>query len=244
MTTVGVLTPHTTPGPEVEIPEMSSGRVTALVSRIPVPGATPEQLREGTVPSAVDATVAALPLGSLDALAYASTSSGYALGVAGERELVAGLRDRWHLPVVSSSLAAIGALHAYDIERVLLVHPAWFDPEASELGASYFRSAGFDTVAARADSLPDDPAQVRPDAVTEWVVAHLDERVDAVVLGGNGFLAARAVDAIERGSGVLALEANQVLLWAILRETHTALEITGYGRLLREPARGTVPHTR
>lgn len=94
MTTVGVLTPHTAPGPELEIPTMSSGRVDVLVSRIPVRGGAPEQLREGTTPSTLDGAAARLPAMRFDALAYASTSSGYAIGAAGERELVTGLRDR------------------------------------------------------------------------------------------------------------------------------------------------------
>ena len=212
-------------------------------ARVTNPMRSADQLRERTILSALDEAAATLPAGSVDVPADASTSSGYAIGAAAERDLLERLRERWNLPVVSSSLAAVDALHAYGIERVSLVHPAWFEVEASELGAGYFCSQGFDAVATRADSLPHDPAEVRPDDVTDWVVAHLDDRADAVILGGNGFLAARAIEPIERRTGVLVLEANQVLLWAILRERHTALEITGYGRLFSEPAPGSVPNT-
>lgn len=241
--TVGVLTPHISPGPELEIPEMSSGRIGTVVSRIPVRGGTPEQLREGTLPTAIEEAAAGLPADSVDVLAYASTSTGYAIGVVAERNLLERLRGRWNLPVVSSSLAAVDALHANGIERGSLVHPAWFDVEASEPGADYFRSQGLEAVATRAVSLPPDPAEVRPDDVTDWVATHLDDRAEAVVLGGNGFLAAQAIEPIEHATGVLVLEANQVLLWAILRETHTALDVIGYGRLLRERAPGSVPNT-
>jgi maleate isomerase len=244
MTTAGVLTPHTAVGPELEIPTMSSDRVAILVSRIPVRGGTPEQLREGAVPSALDEAAVRFPPGAIDVLAYASTSSGYAIGVDGERDLVMGLRDRWHLPVVSSALAAADALHAYGIGRVTLVHPPWFEQAAGELGVSYFRAWDIDAVATRTDSLPADPAQVRPDHVRDWVANHLDDRVEAVFFGGNGFRAAGTVDDIERRTGALVLAANQVLLWAVLRATHTALPITGYGRLLREPPPGTVPTSR
>ena len=208
MTTVGVLTPHTAPGPELEIP------------------------------------TARLPAMRFDALAYASTSSGYAIGAAGERELVTGLRDRWHLPVASSGLAAVDALRAYGIGRVTLVHPPWFDRAAGELGVSYFRAQAVEAVETRADSLPADPAQVRPDHVRDWAADHVDDRVEAVFFGGNGFRVAGAFDDIERRTGALVLAANQVLLWAVLRATHTALPITGYGRLLREPSPGTVPTSR
>ena len=249
--TVGVLTPHVTPGPEMEIPVMSSGRVAALVSRIQLTreggnaaSTTMPTLRDGALPSAMNAAAAAFPDGSIDVLAYASTSSGYIIGFAAEVELVRRLHQRWALPVASSCLAAVQALRAYGVERIAVVHPPWFDDETNDLGATYFRSQGFDAVASRADSLPDDPAQVRPGPITEWVSRHLSDQTEAVFLGGNGFHAAEAVEHIERRTGRLVLESNQVLLWSISDATQTAVEITAYGRLLREPlpAGGTVHH--
>lgn len=219
--TVGVLTPHSTPGPEIEIPAMSSGRVGTRVSRI-------------GRPSTVDEAAAALVEASIDALAYASTSSGYVIGFDAEADMVQRLRDRWALPATSSSWAAVHALQAYEIERVAVIHPPWFDDETNDLGAAYFRAQGFDAVALRADSLPDDPADVRPGPVTDWVTRHLVDETEAVFLGGNGFHAAEAVDPIERRTGRLVLESNQVLLWSILEASRTTLDITGYGRLLRD----------
>lgn len=52
-------------------------------------------------------------------------------------------------------------------------------------------------------------------------------------LSGNGFRAARAVEKLERLTGRLVLEANQVLLWSVLAVTRTAWEVTGYGRIFR-----------
>jgi maleate isomerase len=120
------------------------------------------------------------------------------------------------------------------MERVTLVHPPWFDDETNDLGATYFRAQGFDAVALRANSLPDDPARVRPGPVIDWVSRHLGDQTEAVFLGGNGFHAAEAVEHIERRTGRLVLEANQVLLWSILDASGTTVDITTYGRLLRE----------
>src|SRR3954464_15083466 len=104
--TVGVLTPHVTPGPEIEIPTMSSGQVETLVSRIAPPdgsGLTPPQRRRGgALLETVDAAAAVFTAGSVDALAYTSTSSAYAVGSDREGDLVRRLQDRWQLPVVSS----------------------------------------------------------------------------------------------------------------------------------------------
>lgn len=229
---------------------MSSGLVATDVSRIRLPSTTArtasaslEQLRQGTLPSAMDEAAAVFSAGSIDALAYASTSSGYVIGFDAETELVERLRERWALPTGSSSWAAVLALRAYGIERVTLVHPPWFDDETNDLGSAYFGSQGFDAVALRANSLPDNPAQVRPGPVIEWVTRHLSDQAEAVFLGGNGFHAAEAVEPIERRTGRLVLEANQVLLWSILDASLTTLAITTYGRLLREATAAPKPTT-
>lgn len=241
MLTVGVLTPHVTAGPEIEIPAMSSGRVRTLVSRIPPPRpgslalTAPQHLRRAALPEAVDAAAEEFRHGSVDAIAYASTSSAYIMGFAAEVVLIDRLRDRWGVPAASSGRAAVQALRAHGVEHVALVHPPWFDDETSDLGAAYFRAQGFDAVASRAETLPLDPAQVLPGPVADWVSHHVDDKVQAVVLGGNGFHAAGAIDEIERRTDRLVLEANQVLLWAILLESEADVEVTGYGRLLSEP---------
>jgi maleate isomerase len=239
--TVGVLTPHVTPGPEMEIPLMSSGQVATVVSRIPLAeagdaGSARQQLVASTRPDVVDRAAAAFSASSVDALAYASTSAGYAAGFEAEVSLVDGLQDQWAVPVVSSSLATVRALRAYGLERVVLVHPPWFDDETSELGAVYFRSQGLDARAVRADTLANDPAAVQAVDVVEWVTRNVSDSGDAVFFGGNGFRAAAAVDELERRTGRLVLSANQVLLWAVLTATGSPLAVTAYGRLLRDRA--------
>lgn len=196
--TVGVLTPHVTVGPEMEIPAMSSGRVATVVSRIVLPGAggsaassappsSLQELRQATVPSALDQAAAAFSGGSVDVLAYASTTSGYAIGFDAEVAMVQRLCQRWALPVGSSCVAAVSVLRAFGIERVTLVHPPWFDDETNDLGAAYFQAQGFDANAFRADSLPRRPDVVRPGPITDWVSRHLSDETEAVFLGGNGF---------------------------------------------------------
>lgn len=249
--TVGVLTPHASAGPDIEIPAMTSGRVATLLSRVLLPGlgsaasTTPptslQELRQVSLPSALDEAAAAFPGGSVDALAYASTSSGYAIGFDAEVALVERLHQRWALPVSSSCLAAVRALHAFKIERVALVHPPWFDDETNDLGAAFFRAQGFDAVASRADTLPQDPARMRPALIVDWVSRHLSDESEAVFLGGNGLRAASAVEWLERRTGRLVLEANQVLLWSILATAQIKLDINAYGRLLREGP--SAPHS-
>jgi hypothetical protein len=71
---VGVLTPHAAAGPEIEIPEMSQGRVTVTVARIrstenaagTESTAGPTSLRALTRPEAVDRDAACFGDGSVD----------------------------------------------------------------------------------------------------------------------------------------------------------------------------------
>ena len=240
---VGVLTPHAAVGPEAELPAMASGRVTAVVARVRPQGvnagpATPPPtgasgLRALTSGPALDRAAAAIRTESVDAVVHASTSSGYALGPRGEAELVERLRARCGAPVVASASSAVEALRTCGSRRVTLVHPPWFDDEIDELGARYFRDQGFAVSLAKATGLPIDPHQVRTEQVVDWVSRHLDDDSDAVFLSGNGFRAARAVAELERLTGRLVLEANQVLLWSVLAVTRPGWAVTGYGRIFR-----------
>jgi maleate isomerase len=241
--TVGVLTPHAAAGPEVELPEMAPGRLIAVVARIrphdvgdevaATPPSRAAGLRALARPAAVDTAAARFRQGSVDAVAYASTTTGYALGHRKEATLVRRLRRLCGVPVVASASSAADALRTCGAQRVTLVHPPWFHDEIDQLGAGYFRDLGFDVTLTNATGLPDDPSMVRTRQVVDWVSGHLGDQADAVFIAGNGFRAAQAVEELERRTGRLVLEANQVMLWSILAATRTTWEVAGYGRLFR-----------
>ena len=242
--TVGVLTPHASAGPEVELPAMTGGRVVTVVSRTgssseasqaPVGTAPPAhtELRSSTEPAAIDRAAVTFKGRTLDAIAHASTTAGYVVGHREEAALVDRLSQRFAVPAVAGCAAAVSALRAHGIEQVQLVHPPWFDDEFDELGNAYFRSQGFDAIVTKAVGLPGDPARVEPQHVVDWVEHHIQERTEAVFLAGTGFRAASAVEELELRTGRLVIEANQALLWAVLAATSAGWDITGHGRLLR-----------
>jgi maleate isomerase len=253
---VGVVTPHAAAGPEVELPTMTRGRVTTVLSRTAPPSASqsPSQprwqppsgtappghaeLRTSTEDAAIDRAAVTFAGTALDAVAHASTTTGYVIGARGEAALVARLSQRFEVPAVASCAAAAAALRAHRVGKVQLVHPPWFDDDFDQLGAAYFRSQGFDTVVTKADDLPGDPSRVEPQSVIDRLRHHLDDTSEAVFLAGNGLRAAAAVEELEERTGRLVLAANQALLWAILDVTHKSWDVTGYGRLLRLPQRG------
>jgi maleate isomerase len=248
MITVCVLTPHAAVGPESEWPRMAPAHVRTTISRLRNPGSVPrndgqpassDDLRALATPEALDEAASALPPGSFDVLAWASTSSGYVIGYDAESALVERLRTRWAVPVCATSASVVSALRWHRIDRISLVHPPWFGQEQNQLGIMYFQSQGFDVVDARLADLPNDPDQMEPAMVVEWVSQHVSDRAEAVILGGNGFRAAGAVQELEDRHGRLVLEANQVLLWSVLRSVQVSVDIHGYGVLFENP-----PHRR
>jgi maleate isomerase len=240
---VGVLTPHASPGPEVEFPDMAGEQVVTRLVRIPAPGGsaeapgtpptTPAALREIASPTALNQAAEVLGHGQVDAIGYASTSSGYATGFDAETSMLRHLSREWDVPVAGTSSSAVDALRAFGVQNLALVHPPWFDQELNELGATYFHDQGFTVLESASADLPNDPSLIQPDAVIDWVSRHVGDEAEAVVIGGNGFRAARAIDALERRLGRLVIESNQALLWSILSQVHASVEIRGYGRLFR-----------
>jgi maleate isomerase len=230
MITVGVLTPHAAAGADVEFVRMAPEHVRTEVSRTGPPISSADGLRALAMPSVLNEAVPAV--GSVDVLAFASTSSGYAIGYDAEVALVKGLRERWAVPAASTSLSAVSALRSHQIERISLVHPPWFGQELNQLGAEYFQSQGFEVVDARLADLPPDPDQIEPAMVVEWVAQHTSDRAQAVVIGGNGFRAARAIHPLEDRIGRLVVAANPVLLWSVLESAGLSIDIRGFGMLL------------
>jgi len=170
---------------------------------------------------------------TLNAVAHASTTTGYVIGHAEEAALVERLSLHFDVPAVASCAAVVAALRRYGVEHVQLVHPPWFTADFDDLAAAYFGSQGFDVVVSRAAALPRDPADVDSHSVVDWVEHHVRGPVEAVFLAGNGFRGAGAVEELELRTGRLVLQANQALLWEILAATGNDWEIPGHGRLLR-----------
>ena len=117
MLTVGVLTPHAAPGPDVEMPAMAPGQIRVEVARTwhtvscasrNAGSTSTDGLRTQAWAAVLDEAASAL-LPAVDVLAFASTGSGYALGYDEELALVKRLRERWGVPVCATSLSAVSA---------------------------------------------------------------------------------------------------------------------------------------
>lgn len=245
MIRVGVLTPHEVPGPEVEFTAMAPGRLATRLVRIT--GATDAGGSGGPVSLVALAPLTTAPFldraaGQLltepvEVIGYASTASAYAIGFDAEMTMVLRLSQLTGRPVAATSASAVHALSILQVERVALIGAPWFAPEFNELGAGYFVSQGFDVVSSVSAELSHDPRAVEPAAVCGWVSRHVADAAQAVFIGGNGFRAAGAIEALETPQiGRPVLTSNQVLLWQLLAQADDTFEINGYGRLFaRKP---------
>jgi maleate isomerase len=183
------------------------------------------------MPSLLDEAAKTLAVSAIDVIGYASTSTAYAIGFDDETAMVSTLSRRIGRPVVATCASVVVALRLLKIEQIALVHPPWFDGELNALGAAYFRSQGFHIVTSASAELSRDPRQIEPAAVFEWTSRHVPAAAEAVFIGGNGFRAARAIEALEGALGRPVLESNQVLLWNLLARAGASLTIRGYGQL-------------
>jgi len=206
--TVGILTPHAAPGPEVELPALSRGQVRTVVVRT----GSPADPAASTTPEALQAAAATFRSAQVDVVVHASTTTGYLLGPSEEALLVSELARLCGTAAFASCAAAVAALRAGGAERIQLVHPPWFADALDGLGVAYFRAQGFHAVATRATELADDPAQVEAEHVIDWVGRHLLDDVDGIYLAGNGFRTGAAIDELHRRTDKVVVSANQALL--------------------------------
>ena len=246
---IGVLTPHEVPGPEVEFAVMAPGRLATRVVRITgVEGASdgggpvsPAELGPLTTAPLLDRAAGQLVTGPVDVIGYASTTSAYTIGFDAERAMVSRLSQLTGCLVAATCASAVRALRVLQVERVALVGAPWFAPQFNELGAAYFASQGFDVVSSTSAGLSQDPGAVEAAAVCEWISQHVADAAEAVFVGGNGFRAAGAIEALETAIGRPVLTSNQVLLWQLLAQANDAFEISGYGRLFaHKPSASTI----
>ena len=236
---IGVLTPHEVPGPEVEFAVMAPGRLTVRVAHITGttgPGSSggpvsPAELGPLTTAPLLDRAAEQLVTEPVDVIGYASTTSAYTTGFDAEMAMVLRLAQLTGRPVAATCASAVCALRVLQVERIALIGAPWFAPEFNELGAAYFADQGFGVVSSASAGLSRDPRAVEPAAVCEWASRHVADAAQAVFIGGNGFRAAGAIEALETAIGRPVLTSNQVLLWQLLAQADAAFEIHGYGQL-------------
>ena len=79
--------------------------------------------------------------------------------------------------------------------------------------------------------LRDDYGDIGPEQLFEWTKAQVPDSADVVVIGGGGFRAIGAIQALEQSLARPVLSANQAAFWQAIRVAGVDDGIAGYGGL-------------
>jgi maleate isomerase len=165
-------------------------------------------------------------------VAYACTSGSFAHGLAGERHLVAAMREAGAAEALTTSGALLEALVALGAERIAVATPYGVDVAARL--QDFLAEAGVDTASSAHLGLRGDIWKV-PYETTAQLIRDADARDAAAVFVSCTNLATYDLIApLERELGKPVLTANQVTMWAALRVVHKAA--VGPGQRLLAPA--------
>ncbi len=242
---IGVLTPHLDPVPESEFQALAPEGVSIHAARVAlgmvgpdgeiIARVDPDIARAFCQPPDVDDAAALLSALTPSAIVYAFTSSSYILGSEADALLRERLEERVNgIPVVIQTPALVTALRVLQAERVALIHPPWFSPELDALGADYFQKQGVSVVFHDSAKLRRDYGDIRPDQIFDWAKAHVPDSADALVIGGGGFRAIGAIEALEAALGRPVLSANQASFWCALRVSGVDDPVSNYGQIFRK----------
>jgi maleate isomerase len=191
-----------------------------------------EAARAFADPPLVDDAAELLAAAPLHAVAYCFTSSSYVRGPADDAVLKARLEARTRgIPIVVPCASAVVALRVLGIQRLALIDPPWVSVELDQQGAEYFQKQGLEVVYNGVAGLPADQRAIHPGQLYEWVRSHTPDSAEAVFIGGNGFRAIGAIQALETDLARPVLTANQAAFWHALRLSGARLPIAGYGRI-------------
>jgi maleate isomerase len=169
-------------------------------------------------------------------VALCFTNTSYLGTIDDDRRLVERLERRTNgIPVITTCLSAVMALHALGAQRLAIANPPWIEPAITERARAYFAGAGLAVVLADTIDMPRNPSDAQPGRIYEWARAHVSADADAIFFGGNGCRAVGAIEAIEHDLGRPVLTANQVLVWHGLRLSRANVKIEGYGRIFDRP---------
>src|SRR5262249_60769397 len=92
-------------------------------------------------PPLVDDAAELLASAPLHAIAYAFTSSSYVRGAADDTMLKERLETRTRgIPVIITCAAAVTALNALGVKRLVLFSPPWFSAEMDQQGTRHFHT--------------------------------------------------------------------------------------------------------
>lgn len=244
---IGVVVPDADIGPEAEVQTLLGDRATVHASRVHfaamrsggrmVDVKLPHQpVGDFTDPPAIDDAVTLLAQSPLQGIGLAFTSSSYERGAVAEDAVVTRVEAVSEgIPVTTTCLSVVAALHRLGLSSIALLNPPWFDDALNESGVRYFADRGIRVGHRSAVELPSEQRAITPELLSRYVESVVTDE-EAVFIAGNGQRAIGAIAHLEQRLSRPVLTANQALLWNVLRLADLTVEIIDYGHLFRTSA--------
>ena len=236
---IGILVPSGNPTVEPELYRMAPPAVTLHFARIDAAGGTPgaHEGMERRLLGYVDSfPVAVPPLAAVhpSVMVVAHTALSYAVGFANEPAMIDRLTTLAGCPIVTASRAILAALAHLGVKHIALAVP--YTEAIEELGAAYWNAAGLDVVThRRLEGVTNiyDETEARAYALG---LATDTPNADALLISGTGLPTAGIIQRLEDKIGKPVVTGQSAALWHAMRTAGVTARVTGYGRLLREPA--------
>jgi maleate cis-trans isomerase len=156
-------------------------------------------------------------------------------GFAGEQEIVRDWEDKYHVPIVTSSMSALSACKTLGMTKIIGV--SYFRGEINDLFARYFEEAGIEVAVMAGMDVAFDRAQWLSSREVYAFTRKLfleHPGVDGIYLLGSGWRVLDIIDLLEQDLEVPVVHPIPSRIWTIQHHLHVREKIAGYGQLLRE----------
>ena len=163
---------------------------------------------------AEDATIAGKLLtdAKVDVICLQGTGIMMERGPMGEAELIASLCKETSTPTYTATQAAVEALRALEMERIVLIHPLGEEPMARE--QSYLEASGFSVANAVGRGGQEQSSAIPPKAWLDMARESDRDDADGFFLSGSNTTMFEAVGQIEAELGKPVVTSVQASLWA------------------------------
>jgi len=203
-------------------------------SRVNNPDTISNETLVAIAPDLTRAAKTLLPDGSLDVITYACTSGSLVLGEGRVHELLnLGAPDARASCIIA---AVVRALHAVQARKIVVVTPYLDEVNTAEL--EYLIKSGFTVLEFEGFNLSKDSdmVRVRPQFIKDIALELDRDDADAIFISCGALRAIDVIDEIEQHCRKPVITSNQAMAWDALRLAGIADLVTGFGKLLSDPA--------
>lgn len=233
---LGFLVPPGNPTVEPEMMQLVPTGVSLHFARLVAVGSTGTaaglEERQRSYLEHIDTSAALLAMVQPEVMVLAHTASSYALGRAGEAQLIARLEQATGSRFITAAGAVLEALAHLGVRRLALATPY---PEAiSQQGQAYLEANGLQVVGyGRLDNVRNIYEETAERAYR--LARQVDTAAaEAVFISGTGLPTLPVLAMLEQDLGKPVLSSATAMMWLALRTVRVGQPVPGFGRLLAQ----------